>query len=93
MTDSSAAPPELADLLQLADTLGLSEIDLDETVHDLCSQAASAAVNEGADYEQTHDDASADASAINNGGLEDQVAFLIASGGAEWARSRLHELA
>lgn len=94
MTDSPNTSPsrEVAELVALADTLGLSEIDLDETVHDLCSQTASQAVNDGAGYEDAHDSASVEASAINNGGLEAQIAFLVSSSGAEWARAHLHSL-
>lgn len=92
MTDTST-PTGLPELLALADALGLTDVDLDESVHQLRSEAASQAVNDGADYDETHDSASLDASAINNGGIESQIGFLLSSCGAEWVRAHLHQLA
>lgn len=82
------------ELVRHALELGLEALDVDETIHDLCSESASRAVNDGAaEIEDAHEEAGARAAAINNGDLSAQVGFMVEVAGAEWARQRLAELA
>jgi len=65
---------------------GIEPVDLDELVHDLADADAARLFNDGAgpttgdagaDAEAVHDTLGRDASAINNGGLRAQVAYLL----------------
>jgi hypothetical protein len=89
---------EHAALTELATALGLTEADLDETVHDLAGQSAATAYNhgEGEDgdpFDDLHTRAEADASDVNNAGLAAQVAFIAGRLGPDLTRALLHDLA
>ncbi|MFI1312895.1 hypothetical protein ACH4TS_22535 [Streptomyces albidoflavus] len=87
--DAPLGPPDAAHahrLLALAHSLGADSVNLDEAVHDAASQYASAAYNSGEDDEGgdgLHDEAGYQAAAINNGGLDQQVAYLVVQAGPE----------
>jgi hypothetical protein len=87
-------------LTGLAESFGVSEVDLDELVHELHSETASQAYNDGdgpADEEQAHDElhsaAEDAASDINNSGLEAQVRFLVEQLGESDAEAHIRALA
>lgn len=84
----------------LAQELGVGESDLDELVHELHSETASQAYNDGqgpADEEQAHEDlhraAEVAASEVNNNGLAAQVRCLVDQLGATDAEARLRAVA
>ncbi|MET9779004.1 hypothetical protein ABZ023_32940 [Streptomyces sp. NPDC006367] len=90
--DAPLSPADAAHtdrLLALAHSRGIDPADLDEAVHDAASQYASAAYNstdeDAMDDEgdELHDEAGRKAAAINNGGLDRQVAYLIVQSGPE----------
>lgn len=64
----------------LAQLGAFEQDDLDELVTDALSGQASQAVNDGANYNEAHDDAEARASDINNRGADAQIAALMALG-------------
>lgn len=75
------------ELVAEAKAAGVTELDLDEIVHDLADRAASRRVNsDGADFDQAHDEASVLASTVNNSGLEGQITWIVAQVGADEAR-------
>ena len=79
---------ETAQLAARARELGLTEIDLDEEVYELCAAAGSVAANHlsAGDEDMIEciiEDAEADASDVNNGGLDEQIDFLLERLGAE----------
>ncbi len=85
-------------LVALAERLGLQPEHLDDLVHDLADEQATASVNAGEgvatgdfleDADAVHDLLSQDASAINNGGLRSQIAFMVDQAGPEWAHAQL----
>jgi hypothetical protein len=87
-------------LTGLAESLGVSEVALDELVHELHSETASQAYNDGdgpADEEQAHDElhsaAEEVASDINNSGLGAQVRFLVEQLGESDTEARIRALA
>ncbi|MFI1189667.1 hypothetical protein [Streptomyces californicus] len=68
---------------EITRAFAIADDDLDELVHDACSNAASKKVNGdrgGLDfetaYDQFHDDAELCASSINNSGISAQLRFL-----------------
>ncbi|MBQ0890012.1 hypothetical protein KBZ94_34670 [Streptomyces sp. RM72] len=87
--DAPLSPADAAHtdrLLALARSHGVDPTDLDEAVHDAASQYASAAYNstdEGDEGDELHDEAGRQAAAINNGGLDRQVAYLVVQAGPE----------
>ncbi|MFI6112910.1 hypothetical protein [Kitasatospora sp. NPDC051164] len=85
----------VAELVRLAHELGLTETDVDELVYEMVHCGASSAYNNGAHpgpggldaFDAVHDDADERASAINNRGLEAQIAALVGAFGeqqVEW---------
>ncbi|MER8119187.1 hypothetical protein [Streptomyces sp. NPDC094031] len=70
-------------LRALALSLGIDPAGLDEAVHDAASQYASAAYNADEDDDRLHDEAGHQAAAINNGGLDRQVDYLVVQAGPE----------
>ena len=81
------------DLLELRLNLKLPDDALDEDVHDLHSEAASQAANDGADHAEAHDEASRAASSVNNDGPPAQIAYLVQELGASGTADRLRDLA
>ncbi|WP_331746283.1 hypothetical protein OG923_33020 (plasmid) [Streptomyces halstedii] len=83
-------------LRALAHSLGIDPVDLDEAVHDAASQYASAAYNSGEDDgggDRLHDEAGNQAAAINNGGLDQQVDYLVVQAGPEETERTIREAA
>lgn len=88
-----------AEIDEITREFSLTEDDLDELVHDACSNTASNKVNgdrDGLDfwdaYDQFHDDAEQRASNINNSGTSGQLRFLAAFYGTTQAlRSLLQD--
>lgn len=80
-----------AALVRLTRELGLTETDVDELVYEMVHRGASSAYNNGAHpelgdldaFDAVHDDADEQASAINNRGLEAQVAALVKAFGEQ----------
>lgn len=84
--DAPLSPADAAHtdrLLALARSHGVDPTDLDEAVHDAASQYASAAYNSTDEGDELHDEAGRQAAAINNGGLDRQVAYLVVQAGPE----------
>lgn len=82
-------PPTAADLTAYARRLGLSDEDLAETILDLENDLAAKRVNAGGDFDTEHDDADAAATNVLNGGLNDQVAYLVQTLGPTQARAAI----
>ncbi|MER5356480.1 hypothetical protein ABT093_39945 [Kitasatospora sp. NPDC002551] len=88
-----------AGLVRLARGLGLTETDVDELVYEMVHRGASSAYNNGAHpelgdldaFDAVHDDADEQASAINNRGLEAQVAALVGAFGEQAVERMLRD--
>jgi hypothetical protein len=83
------------ELLAICKQRGLTEEDLDELVYEAATAQAIPTVNEAETangQEDILDDAEKKASRINNGGLDDQVAFLLAQNGFAETRKLLEEV-
>lgn len=88
-----------AGLVRLARGLGLTETDVDELVYEMVHRGASSAYNNGAHpelgdldaFDAVHDDADEQASAINNRGLEAQVAALVGAFGEQAVEQMLRD--
>lgn len=80
--DLASAPPGApVRLMAIAAELGIGEGDLDEAVREAANGKAADAYNTGCPYpelddHQAHDRADERASAINSGGIADQLAYL-----------------
>ncbi|KFG71487.1 hypothetical protein [Streptomyces mutabilis] len=90
--DAPLSPTDAAHtdrLLVLARSHGIDPTDLDEAVHDAASQYASAAYNSTGENaiddegDELHDETGRQAAAINNRGLDGQVAYLVVQSGPE----------
>lgn len=88
-------------LVTACEAAGLEPVDLDELVHDLADADAAALFNDGAgpttgdagaDAGAVHDILGKDASAVNNGGLPAQVAYLVTALGSAQAAEALRAL-
>lgn len=88
---------DLARLVGLARSLAITEIELDEHVHDLFDRKAAADWNDGVGEDspegcfELHDDYSRKASAINNEGLESQLSCLLDAYGSEETEKMIYE--
>ncbi|MFE7485134.1 hypothetical protein [Streptomyces sp. NPDC057552] len=97
--DAPLSPSDAAHahrLLALAHSLGVDPVGLDEAVHDAASEYASAAYNSGEDDDEgdrLHDEAGNQAAAINNGGLDQQMAYLVVQAGPEKTERIIREAA
>ncbi|WP_158834581.1 hypothetical protein [Streptomyces sp. NRRL S-350] len=88
-----------AELVRLAHELGLTETDVDELVYEMVHRGASSAYNNGAHpvlgdldaFDAVHDDADEQASAINNRGLEAQIAALFGAFGEQQVERMLRD--
>ncbi|MFD3662680.1 hypothetical protein ACFWVF_19080 [Streptomyces sp. NPDC058659] len=88
-----------AALARLARELGLTETDVDELVYEMGHRGASSAYNNGAHpelgdldaFDAVHDDADDPASAINNRGLEAQLAALVEAFGEQEVERMLRD--
>ncbi|MEU8759581.1 hypothetical protein [Streptomyces sp. NPDC048659] len=88
-----------AGLVRLARGLGLTETDVDELVYEMVHRGASSAYNNGAHpelgdldaFDAVHDKADEQASAINNRGLEAQVAALAGAFGEQAVEQMLRD--
>jgi len=88
-----------AELVRLARELGLTETDVDELVYEMVHRGASSAYNNGARpelgdfdaFDAVHDGADEQASAINNRGLEAQVAALVGAFGEQAVERMLRD--
>ncbi|MER6116206.1 hypothetical protein [Streptomyces sp. NPDC001743] len=88
-----------AQLVRLARELGLTETDVDELVYEMVHRGASSAYNNGAHpelgdldaFDAVHDGADEQASAINNRGLEAQVAALVGAFGEQAVERMLRD--
>lgn len=88
-----------AELVRLAGELGLTETDVDELVYEMVHRGASSAYNNGAHpelgdldaFDAVHDGADKQASAINNRGLEAQVAALVGAFGEQAVERMLRD--
>ncbi|MHC3392265.1 hypothetical protein ACLQ2E_22795 [Streptomyces lavendulocolor] len=88
-----------AALVCLTRELGLTETDVDELVYEMVHRGASGAYNNGAHpglgdldaFDAVHDDADEQASAINNRGLEAQVAALVGAFGEQEVERMLRD--
>jgi hypothetical protein len=78
-------------LVAYAEQLGLESADLDLLVHDAAQEAGLGALNalEGDDAQEGLAAVEAEAAAVNNGGLEAQVAFLLGHDSEENVRELL----
>lgn len=68
-------------LVELAESLGLETFDLDGLVHDLAQEVGLSTLNSLEEEDEREEWISSReecASSINNGGLEDQIEFLLA---------------
>jgi hypothetical protein len=84
------------ELVAYAEQLGLESADLDLLVHDVAQEAGLGALNslEGDDAQEGHVAAvEAEAAAVNNGGLEAQVAFLLDHDSADNVKDLLRQAA
>jgi len=89
------------ELLKLADAAGLTYLDFDEVVIDLCDRDAADLYNAGSyaqlddesAHEQLHEDAGHRAAEINNGGACAQLEFLLDQLGELELRNLIVELA
>jgi hypothetical protein len=85
-------------LVVKAEVLGIEPSDLDDLVHDVSSGKATVANNAALDAKgdaQRHDQAGRDAAEINNGGLREQITFLldcgVTPGAIEQAMAEIHQ--
>jgi hypothetical protein len=86
----------VAELLDCAEDLGLECADLDMAVHDCAQDAGLDTLNSvgGNAAQEDHIAAvEADAAAVNNGGLEAQIGFLLEHNSADEVRRLLRRLA
>ncbi|MFB7865405.1 hypothetical protein [Streptomyces sp. NPDC056069] len=88
-----------AALARLAGELGLAETDVGELVYEMVHRGSSGAYNNGAHpelgdldaFDAVHDDADEQASAINNRGLESQLAALVGAFGEQQVERMLRD--
>lgn len=85
----SNAADVIAGLLQDVVTLNAREDTLDDLVHTVAEQAVS---RDGGSTDAAYDEASKEASNVNNGGFEDQLKYLLGNGvAADTIRQALQE--
>jgi hypothetical protein len=87
---------EVEQIENVAIELGLDAEDLDEVVHDLAQEVALDELNtlEKQDDQEEHvSEREAFASDINNGGLADQIEFLLQHNSADEVRKLLNDIA
>lgn len=83
-------------LVKLAERLGLQPVDLDELVHDLAQELGLDRLNaleDPADQDGHISEQESTASAINNGGLDSQIEFLMEHNGQEVVEQLIHTTA
>jgi hypothetical protein len=87
---------QVEELVEYAEASGVDSADLDLAVHDCAQEAGLGTLNSLADAAEQEDHIAAveaDASAVNNGGLEAQLAFLLEHYAAKEVRDMLRHLA
>jgi hypothetical protein len=95
-THQGGVMDQIEDFVEYAEGLELDSADLDPAVHDCAQEAGLGTLNSLADAAEQEDHigaVEADASAVNNGGLEAQIAFLLEHDSAEEVQALLHHLA
>jgi hypothetical protein len=87
---------QVEELVAYAESLGLASEDLDHLVHDCAQDAGLAELNSLAGAAEQEDHISAveeDAAAVNNGGLDSQIEYLLEHGSEDEVRRLLDEAA
>lgn len=74
---SNSTDTQVASLVEMITAADVGEGEIDELVCDMACSHAARTANHGADILAVYDDAERHAAAINNGGLSEQVQYLL----------------